>query len=180
MKKSRWFLFVLCLPWALTISYPMVGLLLLIGWAEKARWGHYGVLTAVWKEKIAKKWGYSTTAGHAVVYMPGLRAEGSDPVTSIEKHEDVHVRQYEDNMFIGFLAMLVLGLAFGCWWGGLLIWWSAGIWQAISYLTAGFRWGFSQETMYRNAEHERSAYAQTDVTKRDTEMSWEDEQKAGV
>jgi hypothetical protein len=179
MKKSRWVLFLFCLPWALTISWPFIGLCLLFKLAEKPRWGHFGVLSAVWREKIAKKWGYSTTIGSAVVYMPDMRSDDPKSPTRIDKHEDVHVRQYEDNMLLGFLAMILLGALFGCWWGGLLIWWSAGIWQALSYLTAGFRWGWSQEAMYRNAEHERSAYAQTDVTSR-KEMSWEDEQSTGV
>lgn len=175
MKKSRWLLYVLCLPWTLTVSYPLIGLFCLLGMAESVRWDNFGVLTAVWTEKVARKWEYSTTFGRAVVFYPGMRDDVRGLSTRVEKHEDVHVRQMEDNAALGFLLFILLA-TFGHWGLGLFVWWSSGVWLAVCYLTSGVRWGWSPDSIYRNAEHERSAYAQTDVFKRSTPVSWEEAQ----
>ena len=168
MRNTRWLLYVLCLPWTLTVSYPLVGLLRLLGAAESLEWGKFGVLTATWTEATYKRWPYSTTLGHAIVFKPHGRED-----RRIVHHEDVHVRQTEDHMVVGFLLCLLLSVL-GHWAIGLALWWSAGSWLLVGYLTAGIRWGWSQKSMYLGAEHERSAYAQTDVIQRDTPCSWEE------
>jgi len=168
MKTSRWLLYPFCLPWALTMSYPGVYLMVLLRLAKNPEWKSFGVLVATWSDWVCSWWRYSTTMGSAVIFNKEHRG-----VRQIEQHEGVHVRQYEDNCFIGFLiAALHVFVFHGHWAAGLFIWWSAGSWQLISYLTAGFRWGFGQRTMYYGAEHERAAYAET-VSVGDGKL-WED------
>jgi hypothetical protein len=170
MTHGRWLLFVLALPWTLTVSYPLLWLFWVFGLAQDLRWSEYGVLTATWSDKAAKYWFYSTTIGHGIVFYPGARED-----VRVVRHEDVHVRQAEDNALLAFLLFLLiascghLGLA-------LFVWWSHGTWPVLCYVASGLRYGWAQDSVYRNAENERSAYAQTDVFKRETPSSWEDRQ----
>lgn len=170
MANGRWLLFALGLPWNLTVSYPLIGLLRLFGLAQDLRWDKHGVLTAVWSDKVAKYWHYSTTIGHGIVFYPGAREDAR-----VVRHEDVHVRQMEDNALLAFLLFLLLA-SYGHQGLALFVWWSHGTWPLLCYVASALRYGWSRESVYRNAENERSAYAQTDVFKRETPGSWEDRQ----
>lgn len=122
-------------------------------------------------------WKYGTTFGYAIVYHPdALRGDTTvEADTRQERHEDVHVRQGQDESVLGFLVGLSVAIAInvivrevsGDWqaanqygaraWAG--IWISSIFWRAPNFLTAWLRGGHP----YRDAEHERSAYAQTDT-----------------
>lgn len=121
---------------------------------DKEMW----TLTATWRPWVTKFWKYSTTLSYGIIYQPGV-----SPRTI--KHEHVHVRQVQDRCTLAFflgLAALITGLATMsaplCWFA-LGLWLTGPIYQVPNFLTAVLRGGH----VYRDAEHERSAYAQTDL-----------------
>jgi hypothetical protein len=155
----RFILVVFTLPWAITVSWGWVLLMWAIRAAGDLRWERPAVLTAVWKPWAARIWKYSTTLGRGVVYQPSARAAVGEPWTRIQHHEHVHVRQVEDYMLLGFIIGGMVTLASGGNWVlGVVLWWSSGMWQLPNFITAALRGGDA----YRDSEHERSAYAQTD------------------
>lgn len=174
MRTPYWILFAFCMPWTITVSYPWVYLMKALGLADDLRWEEYGILTAEWTLKAQKHWVYSTTLGRGIIYQPGLRAGVGIESTRVEKHEAVHVRQFEDNALLGFLIAAAVAIATQNYVLAIVLWWSTGAWQLTNFLTAGLRWGWTQEHMYRDAEHERSAYAQTDITQHEDPASWQD------
>lgn len=168
----RWILFVFTLPWALTISWPWIMLLRAIGAVDELEWEPTGVLTAELRPWTTKLWRYSTTLGRGIIYQPGRRAPKGQPWTSIQAHEHVHVRQIEDLMLLSFIVGLVVAVSTGHWGIGLALWWSGGMWQLPDFITAMLRGG----NAYRDSEHERSAYAQTDLVQG---KSWAEPQEGG-
>ncbi len=107
-----------------------------------------------------------------------------------ERHERVHTRQFEDAAVRGFFLGMVLASclwSFGWYaelWQPLLVW--ELVWLltpllvVLNWVTALLRWGLAPkerpaggkernvwqrifEVAYRDSEHERSAYAQTDL-----------------
>jgi hypothetical protein len=155
---GRWIIFAFTLPWTLTIGYGWI-LLMRLGAAHKLRWEKTAVLTAEWKPWVVKRWHYSTTLGRGIIYQPGLRADPGTAYTRIQEHEHVHVRQIEDLMLLSFVLGLVLGLFTHDWLLGLIVWTSGGMWQLPGFVTAVLRGG----NIYRDSEHELSAYAQSDL-----------------
>jgi hypothetical protein len=146
----RWLLWLLALPWSLAVAWPLV-LLLRTFAAQDLRWQWPGILTATWRPWVRAHWRYSTTLGHAMVLHPEHAAG------AILAHELVHVRQAEDEALRAFVGAVAAVLATGSWL-------FAGAWWATSYahlatnfLAAILRGG----RVYRDAEHERSAYAQS-------------------
>ena len=77
-------------------------------------------------------------------------------------HEFVHVRQTEDLMAISFLVGVVVAAVTGNWILSLALWTAGGAFQAVWFVTAGLRYGWTLDGVYKQSEHERSAYAQTD------------------
>lgn len=155
----RYILFILTLPWTLTFGWGWVLLMRLIGACEELEWEPTLVLTAEWKPWAFKIWRYTTTVGHGIIYQPGWRSVG--PVASwseVQNHEHVHVRQSEDLMLISFVVGAVVAAVTHNWILGIALWWSGGFWQLPAYLTGWMRGG----RIYRDAEHERAAYAQAD------------------
>jgi hypothetical protein len=108
---------------------------------------------ATWVDWFAERWLYSTTAGRGIVLHPNHLK-----LTMVIEHEKVHVRQSEDLCAHG----LVLGAMLAWVWGelslGLLLWFLA---PAAHLLNYGMAWLRGLDP-YMGAEHERSAYAQTD------------------
>ncbi len=170
-------LFLVTAAWALTVSYPYVLLAMACGLAHKPAWQGTN-LTAEWRPWFAKIWHYSTTIGRGIIFHP-LSNRGKDTTldTRIEFHEDTHVVQLECLMTLslvlgGVVAAVTGDLVLGFW-----IHWSGGAWQLPNFLCAVLRHGpepFNadeprswiarvMESAYRNSEHERSAYAQTDM-----------------
>jgi hypothetical protein len=160
VKVGKWFLYALALPWTLLVGYMWVLLMFCTYAAHNLRMEEYGLLTAEWRPWAANIWRYSTTLGRGIIYWPGVRrAKPEMELGRTERHERVHVRQVEDLMFLSFAVGLVAALASGNWLLGFGIWTSGGAWQLPNFLAAVMRGG----DIYRDTEHERSAYAQTDV-----------------
>jgi hypothetical protein len=117
----------------------------------------YLTLNAVWRPWVTKFWKYSTALSHGVIYHPN--SAGSEQT---RQHELVHVRQSQD---LTLLALTVAIVAAGLtaleaqpWEVFLGIWVSGVLWKLPNFLTAVLRGGH----IYRDTEHERSAFAQTD------------------
>ena len=146
---------LLTLPTVL-IGWGYVLLLTLVGAAHQWSFDAENlVLNAKWRPWVTKFNKYSVTVSRGIIYHP---AHGDDT----KAHEMVHVRQGEDAVFLGLLlgAVVAILLAadadplasfFGFWIAGVAF-------KAPNWLTALLRGGHA----YRDCEHERSAYAQTD------------------
>lgn len=136
---------LLTLP-ALVAGTTFVALALALGCAHRPRW-HQDTLWASWRPWLSKRWFYSTTVGRGICMHPSMG-------DSIAAHEMVHVRQSEDN------ALLALVLGALCWDArvALVLWASSPAWLLIGYAAALLRYG--PAGAYREAEHERAAYAQ--------------------
>jgi hypothetical protein len=128
-----------------------------------------GVLTARTKKWAAKFWGYSTTVGRAILYHPVAYDDTPAIDNRTERHEFVHIKQWEDDCFAAFFGGLLLAVL-----GWLLLdydamqgfatWtfvWCLGVARMLpNFATGVLRYGW--KGIYRDTEHERSAYAQTD------------------
>jgi len=137
------------------VSYLYVLGACLIGLAHKVSFTDW-VLTAQWRPWFAERWRYSTTVGLGIIYQPDSRTN-----TRIVNHEHVHVRQHQDEMLRALLIGLGVYAATGSWITGLCIWLLGGAFRLTNFITAGLRFGWAN--VYRDSEHERSAYAQTDL-----------------
>lgn len=125
-------------------------------------------LVLTWRPWFAKRWRYSTTLGFTIFMHPRhLEEQGDDGRTL--KHERVHVRQYVDD---GILALLLsLPTFFVSWKLALVLLACAPLFRVSGFLGALLRGGH----VYRDAEHERGAYGQTDIiTPDDVGQSWLD------
>lgn len=143
-------------------------LTVLCGIARDPRWDENYVLSVVFRPWVQTFWKYSTALPRMVFYQDRDETAAAD--TRVERHEHIHVFQMENNMMVSML----IGKAF-MFNGDLLlggaIWVSGALWILMGYLTAGMRYGFKSKIVggrevggwYRDAEHERSAYAQTDL-----------------
>jgi hypothetical protein len=119
-------------------------------------------------------WKFSTTLMRGMIFQPGRRSEKSEPPSRIERHEQVHVEQGEDRVILAFIISLVWLFISGhdplkTWGTHVAIWISGAVWQLPNFLGAVLR----GEHFYRGAQHEKSAYAQTD-TEHTTDLSWLD------
>jgi hypothetical protein len=112
-----------------------------------------GVFMAVWCDWWALRWHYSTTVGRGIILHPNHRYN-----PDVFCHEMVHVRQGEDLC----AHALVLGASLAWSWAelvlGFLIWFLAPTAHLLNY---GMAWLRGLDP-YMGAEHEKSAYAQTD------------------
>lgn len=146
-KKVLW----LCsLPWAL-VGYAFVLLACALGLARHIKWLSFAVLTAEWKPKAATRWQYSTTVGRGIIFQPDADAR-------VHAHEMVHVRQTEDAGLAALFVALLLFVLTHSWLVALLVWVSSEMGFLWFYVAAWLRGG----NIYFDAEHERSAFAQTD------------------
>ena len=170
-NPQGWVLFVVALP-AVVVGYVWMLLLCTFRVAEwsSLRFQGAGVLTGRTRAKVAKKWGYSTTAGRGILYHPHAYDETPEIDNRTERHEFVHIKQFEDDTFAAFFAGLLVA-ALG-WWlldytamQGFATWtiiWCHGVARMLTnFVTAVLRYGW--KGIYRDTEHERSAYAQTDL-----------------
>jgi len=147
MKK--FFRHALSLP-LFGIGLVYVGLACLLGFAHGFRL-EGDVFTATWRDWVAKRWHYTTTAGRGVIGHPEHRKHRE----RIWFHEMVHVRQQEDLCALGLLIAIPVA-----WLGqpyiAVLLWVAAPAGHLLGYLTAWLRGG----DPYYDAEHERAAYSQ--------------------
>lgn len=165
MKRNvqGWILFAFALPGVL-VGYLWLLLLCVVYVAEwkSLRFQGAGVLTARTRQWAAEYWGFSTTLGRAVLYHPN--SYDDTPLIldrRVERHEFVHIKQWEDELVQAFLVGLVSALVTGNWWLFVGIWCSGVAWKLPNFVTAVLRYGW--RGLYRDTEHERSAYGQTDI-----------------
>jgi hypothetical protein len=124
---------------------------------QKIKWPFGAMFDAQGNRTLSKPlavarnwWKYSTTLSRGMVLQPGISER-------VLKHERVHVRQVEDLLVLALtLSLVAATTTWNPWW--LLLWPSGVVWQLPNFLTAILRGGHP----YRDSEHERSAYAQTD------------------
>lgn len=140
--------YVLAWPRFLGWLFPVVAVAMFF--ARDLRLLDDAVLGCTWRPWFAKRYRYSTTLAAGICLHPQGGAQTM-------AHELVHVRQFED-LAIGALpfALLVALVAWHPAW--LLLWPGLLFLQIGAFVGAVLRGGH----MYRDAEHERSAYAQTD------------------
>lgn len=153
--------YVLTWPRFLGWLFPLLAILLFA--ARDLRLDDDAVLTATWRPWVARFWKYSTTLGAGMVLWSAL-----DGVPRrVMDHERVHVRQFEDAALAGLVVGLVVSIVElqSLW---LLLWPAGALLLLPHYLGAVLRGGH----VYRDAEHERSAYAQTDIRVWDGDTHW--------
>ncbi len=177
---GKWILFGYVAPYGCTIGWGWLTLCVVGFFAHKIAWGPYGVLTAQWRPWFAKRYRYSTTLGRAIIYHPDVADGTPNKIdTRVEQHEWVHIRQCEDLMVRSCLLGLALWAITGNVYLMVGVWFSGGPLQIINSFTSLLRnWrsrpveytGWSGwwrhwviDVMYRGSEHERSAYAGTNI-----------------
>lgn len=170
-NPQGWVLFGLALP-AVIIGWLWLLVLCILFVAEwsSLRFQGAGVLTARTRKRAAKFWGYSTTVGHAILYHPLAYDDTPAVDNRTERHEFVHIKQWEDALAASFLGGAVVatvgwalldmnaGQGIASW---ALIWCLGVAAMLPNFFTAVMRYGW--KGIYRDTEHERSAYAQTDL-----------------
>jgi len=180
-----WIRFAFTIPWTLVCWLLVVfAVALQLADVRKLRFEGTGILTTEWRPWVAKVYPFSVTLGRAMIFYPDDRSSSDGLNDRLETHELVHIAQIEDMMLTSLLVGGSVALATGDPLLGFFIWWSGGLWQLPNFATAILRWGhlvrwptegsFSARlktfvrnlfvgVAYRDNEHERSAYAQTDV-----------------
>lgn len=132
-------------------------------WLAVIRWpfGQKGIHNGV---EMRSLWKYSTTLAAGMVLQPGASERTM-------KHEGVHVRQCRGLVLLGLVLGIVVALDTGDWWWLPKLWLPGGLalYKLPNFLVPLLEGGH----VYRDSEHERSAYAQTDT--REGGSSWLDE-----
>ena len=152
------------LTWPLFVGWLFPLLAIAVFMARKLKMEGEGVLSAVWRPWTTKIWKYNTTLARGMVFQQGDRDE-----PRIISHEFVHIRQYEDCCLLALTIGIVVAVT--TWdlaW--LALWVTGPLWLLPNFLGALLRGG----DVYRDSEHERSAYAQTDTWLSNTNESWLD------
>lgn len=163
----RWILVVLSLP-ALIISWLFLTILCICQLAYKPTFEPGPIMSAQWRPWFAKWWRYSNGFGRVTIYLHSVISGDSSRAQRVRAHEHVHIRQTEDDMVKAFLVALIAGLLAWNFWVFVGIWCSGILWLPVGYLTSMFRYGWKRgyKHIYRQAEHERAAYAQTNTDSR--------------
>lgn len=163
MKKrpNRYYLtYLWTWPWDLVVWLGVLVTWLFVG--TKIQWQD-----GLWCELrrnsfFSRVWNYAgVTLGHGGIYN-AERSGGPGVDTSTEKHELVHVEQYEVAMLISFIsgiAVSVVGLSLPALITGASIW---VLGWYIVYYAASFQAWLRGEPHYRGNIFEESAYSQVD------------------
>lgn len=158
MKRAA---YVVLTAFSLLLGYLWIAAAVLFFFAHRPRWDtDTWRLRAQWRPRFAKRFKFSTTVG-AIIYHPS-HLEHPEVFERLRQHELVHIRQFDDEsiaLFFGF-GLYGLHLVIQSWWftaPALLFGFVLSNYVGRS-LGAWLRGGH----IYRDAEHERSAYAQTD------------------
>lgn len=159
MKKRPWYYFLTYAytwPWDLIIWLLILFIWLL--WGTKLYWqdGLWCVLKPEsWPKRTwYKKWA-GTTFGHGGFL--------STEKYRVKFHENIHVEQYEVAMLQYFLLGFIFLIATKCWILSGCIWLS-GSW--FPYTTSALQAKLRGEALYRGNIFEESAYAQTDLLRK--------------
>jgi len=188
-----WIRFSFVAPWAVICwAVVLLACVLQLASFRSLRMENTGILTTFWRPWFAKVWKFSTTLGRGILYHPSHRDPSVEDDERIEQHERIHVAQVEDLMLTSFLVGLSVSIVTGNVLLGFILWVSGGLWQIPNWVSAVLRYGhhvkkpegkgffastksiISQvfDIAYRDSEHERSAYAQTDVLGGSVDESW--------
>jgi hypothetical protein len=167
-RWQNWLLFGISFP-AVAGSWLLAGLSLALFLARRPGLDGAGILTLEWRSWFAKRWPYSTSLGRVIWFQPNARGREDDELDSrSEQHERVHIRQVEDASLAGLIYGVMIAAGFWAhghvgagfaWWA--VTWWVFPWLRAVNFGTAALRYG--RRHAYRDSEHERSAYAQTDI-----------------
>lgn len=158
----RWILFIISLP-AVIISWLFVSILWICQAVNNLEMEPYGILRATWRPWVSRRWRYSNSIGRATIYQQNSLSDRRN-AHRVTAHENVHIKQGEDEMLKAFIAGSIVGLATWNLWWFIGIWSSGILWLLFGYLGSALRYGKSNSRhIYRYAEHELSAYAQTDL-----------------
>lgn len=179
-----WILFGISLPAVIAGHlYVLLACCLFFAEFKSIRYQGAGVITSRFRPWFSNRWKYSTTLGRGIVYGPWAYDESTDIDNRTEMHEFVHIRQFENSCAWGLIGGLLttivawlLGLGAGegfALWG--FIWALSWTQNVVNMLTAVLVYGW--KGIYRDSEHERSAYAQTDLIRfmqnEKVPVSWE-------
>lgn len=188
-----WVRFSFVAPWAVICwALVLIACALQLASFRSLRMERTGILTTFWRPWFSNFWKFSTTLGRGILYHPSHRDPSVEDDERIEQHERIHVAQVEDLMFLSFFVGLITSIVTEDVLFGFLLWVSGGAWQLPNFVTAVLRHGhlvkkpegvgffasiksiLSQIFLiaYRDSEHERSAYAQTDVLGLSALDSW--------
>ena len=169
-RVGRWVLFALSLPIALGWLFPLLMCLIGAGRWKKLRFEPTLVLTTEWRDWSAKIWGFSTTLGRGIMYKASAKDDTKEPSTRIEKHEHIHVRQFEDASVMG-LCLGLVSLAAPTVSEWFWVWAMTPAFLATQWVTAWAR-GWNP---YRASQMELSAYGLTNkILEGDVGRTWED------
>ena len=153
MKYLRWAIPILCLNMLVT-GWLYVILAMALGFASfdiQLSAVYPWVPIVKWRKWWTKVWKYSTTLAFAI----GQHPEHDEHVLA---HERVHIRQFRD---LGLLSLALAAFVIwytGNWWAGVWLYIAGPLFMVPNFLGAILEGG----NIYRDAEHERSAYAQVD------------------
>lgn len=129
-----------------------------------------GILIVEWWRWFDDRWPFTTCIAYIFAGSPAAEVQ---PGTWF--HEvGVHVKQFEDLAVLGDVLALVVYLMTGDWVAALVIWGTAGpLWMlpwlltALRHRKAGKELGWRLwRTMYMFSWHEKDAYAETAVWRR--------------
>lgn len=162
-KIGSWILTIFSLPTFIGWIFPLLMCAIRLASFRHLRLSKTGTLMTVWR----KDFSYSTTLGRGIVFSKNLDERKAERIAA---HERVHIRQFEDYCLYGLLLSVAVAV-FGGGWLSLLLWPFGMILLAMNFVSALLRFG--TRGLYRDSEHERSAYAQTDYLNMEFEM-WED------
>lgn len=177
----RWTLWILSLPWnaLVLVAGAITGFWWWAARSWRLDWSEgVPILCGVWRDWIDKDpddpsdtgfWRYSTTFGHVILFQR-RHLEGRNG-ERLQQHERRHVRQLEDEALRAFVLGVIVVVATDDWLLAIALVATAYAHLATNFLSALLRGG----NPYRDAEHERSAYAQTDVGP--DGRSWEERQR---
>lgn len=163
MREHRhWITFIFSLP-AVILSW-LAFVVLCAGYVvHKPTFEPGFILSGQWRPWFGKIWRYSVGFGRVTIYKHYAISGSVKTVHKIRSHEHVHIRQTEDDMMKAFLVGAITGLWVWNIWVFLAIWSSGIVWLMVCYLTSMFRHGFKYNRIYRQAEHERAAYIETEL-----------------
>lgn len=179
----RWIPWALVLPFNLLIGWPFV---LLLG--SRYRWRGTGWLTGTWRPRVqrALDWlaskltksdpnkrrafHYSTTLGHGTCFDPHHLEQPDGQPSDVLGHEREHTWQAEELAAMMFVCGAIVAGVTGHWILGLAIWVASYAWLLIAFAVALLRgW-----RVYRDAWHERAAYALAERLPNEPTRSWRD------
>lgn len=152
--NRRWSLFVIGAPTALASWLVVLMVRSIVGGV--LRWEDGRVLTLMLPEGTRVMRYLGITLGYGVVYAPGRRSPPYLPWSETQRHEHVHVKQFEGWATAGALTALVVAGLTGSALASLVVWALAPAVAWCGYTVAAWLRGGHP---YWDAVHEEAARA---------------------